>query len=50
MEPRHLEQIEHGGALPELTLQKINMYGMDRARGEVLAELGGLLRQAYQTL
>jgi len=50
LEPRHLEQIEHGGALPELTLQKINMYGMDRARGEVLAELGGLLRQAYQTL
>jgi DNA-binding transcriptional LysR family regulator len=50
MVPRHLEQIDHGGTLPELTLQKINMYGMDRARGEVLLQLGALLRQAYQTL
>ena len=50
MEPRLLEQIDHGGALPDLTVQKINMYGLDRARGEVLTQLGGLLRQAYQTL
>lgn len=50
MEPRHLEQIEHGGALPELTMQKINMYGLDRARSEVLVQLGALLRQAYKTL
>ncbi len=50
MEPRHLEQIDHGGALPELTMQKINMYGLDRARGEVLSQLGALLRQAYQSL
>ena len=50
MHPRHLEQIDHGGTLPELTLQKINMYGMERARGEVLSQLGALLRQAYQTL
>ena len=50
MEPRHLEQIDHGGALPELTMQKINMYGLDRARSEVLVQLGALLRQAYKTL
>ncbi|MDX5384420.1 MAG: LysR family transcriptional regulator [Rhodobacterales bacterium] len=50
MHPRHLEQIDHGGTLPELTLQKINMYGMERARGEVLSQLGALLRQAYQSL
>jgi DNA-binding transcriptional LysR family regulator len=50
MEPRHLEQIDHGGALPDLTMQKINMYGLDRARDEVLMQLGTLLRQAYQTL
>ncbi|MFU8881836.1 MAG: LysR family transcriptional regulator [Rhodobacterales bacterium] len=50
MEPRHLQQIDHGGALPDLTVQKINMYGIERARGDVLPQLGGLLRQAYQTL
>jgi DNA-binding transcriptional LysR family regulator len=50
MEPRHLQQIDHGGALPDLTLQMINMYGIERARGDVLPQLGGLLRQAYQTL
>ena len=50
MQPRHLEQIEHGGALPELTRQNINMYGLERARSEVLSQLGGLLRQAYQAM
>lgn len=50
MEPRHLAQIDAGEALPDLTLQQINMYGIERARGEVLTQLGGLLRQAYQTL
>ncbi|MFU8863527.1 MAG: LysR family transcriptional regulator [Rhodobacterales bacterium] len=50
MEPRHLAQIDAGDSLPDLTLQQINMYGIERARGEVLTQLGGLLRQAYQTL
>ena len=50
MEPRHLEQIDHGEALPALTLQMINLYGLERARGEVLTQLAALLRQAYQTL
>lgn len=50
MQPRHLEQIDHGGALPELTVQRINMYGVEHGHGEVLTKLGGLLRQAYQTL
>lgn len=50
MEPRHLAQIDGGDSLPELKLQQINMYGIERARGEVLTQLGGLLRQAYQTL
>ncbi|SEQ45141.1 LysR family transcriptional regulator [Thalassovita taeanensis] len=47
-EPPHLEQIDHGGSLPELTSQKINMYATDKGRGEVLDTLADQLRQAFR--
>lgn len=46
--PPHLEQINHAGALPELAVQKINMYGAHRPRGVVLDNLAVLLRQSFQ--
>ncbi|MCF3593014.1 LysR family transcriptional regulator [Rhodobacteraceae bacterium LMO-12] len=44
--PPHLEAISAGGALPELGVQKINMYGATD-RDEVMRELSGMLRQGY---
>lgn len=44
--PPHLEAISTGGALPELGVQQINMYGLD-ARKEVLVQLGDMLRQEF---
>ncbi len=46
--PPHLEQINHAGALPVLSVQKINMYGAHRTRGVVLDHLADLLRQSFQ--
>ena len=47
-EPPHLVQIDHGGSLPELTSQKINMYATDKGRGEVLDTLADQLCQAFR--
>lgn len=44
--PPHLEAIHSGGALPELGVQMINMYGAD-SRKEVLGELADMLRQGF---
>ena len=44
--PPHLETIQTGGALPELGVQKINMYGAVN-RDAVIGELADLLRQGY---
>lgn len=49
-EPRHLEVINHGGALPELGEQFINMYGDDAVKGEALTTLANMLRQAFHGL
>ena len=46
-EPPYLEQIDHGGALPELPLQQINLYGANSPKGEVHDHLAGLLRSAF---
>ncbi|PIE12293.1 MAG: LysR family transcriptional regulator [Rhodobacterales bacterium] len=46
-EPAHLEQIAHGGALPELPGQKVNLYGADTAQGEALEQMVALVRNAY---
>jgi DNA-binding transcriptional LysR family regulator len=47
--PPHLEQIAHAGALPDLPMQNINLYGADQARGEAMDELLTLLRQSFRT-
>ncbi len=49
-EPRHLEVIDHGGALPELGLQHVNMYGAEQAKGDVIAHLADLIRKSFQPM
>lgn len=49
-EPAHLAPIEHGGALPALPAHRINMYGGQSARREIVSELAQLIRQTYAGL
>lgn len=49
-EPRHLEQIHHGGQLPDLGVQQINMYVTDKGRKQVIGHLADQLRQAYRAM
>jgi len=46
--PPHLEAIGTGGALPDLGVQRINMYGAFE-RDEVIKHLADLMRQGYGT-
>ncbi|WP_299406467.1 LysR family transcriptional regulator [uncultured Roseobacter sp.] len=46
-EPPHLERIEHGGALPDLPMQLINLYGAQSKKGVVQDTLGDFLRRAF---
>lgn len=46
-EPPHLERIDHGGALPELPSQMINLYGAQSAKGVVHDTLAEFLRRAF---
>ncbi len=46
-EPPHLERIDHNGALPELPLQQINLYGATSRGGVVQQGLADLLRRAF---
>lgn len=46
-EPGHLSPIEHGGALPDLPMQSINLYGADDSKGEVISTMANLLRRAF---
>ncbi|MFK7882381.1 LysR family transcriptional regulator [Roseobacter sp.] len=46
-EPPHLERIDHGGALPELPLQLINLYGAQVKKGVVHDALADVLRRAF---
>lgn len=48
-EPPHQEVINHGGALPDLGHQHINMYGAEQGKGEVIGYLSGLLRKGFQS-
>jgi DNA-binding transcriptional LysR family regulator len=43
-EPRHLVRIDHAGLLPDLPVQRINMYHARGSLSEPLAHLVGLLR------
>lgn len=49
-ESPYLERINHGGALPELNSQQINLYQADLAKEKVANDLVTLLRQAYRAL
>src|SRR6056297_986511 len=44
--PPHLEAVATGGALPDLGVQKVGMYGAD-SRKEVLGALAGMVRQGF---
>jgi DNA-binding transcriptional LysR family regulator len=46
-EPPYLEQIDHGGSLPDLPQQQINLYGAGMPKGEVHDHLAHLLRNAF---
>ncbi len=48
--PPQLEVIDSGGALPDLGQQRINLYGADKALGEVEQHLAELLRQGFRSL
>jgi len=45
-EPRYLERIPHGGALPELARTKINLYAARPATG-VVGAMDAMIRQAF---
>lgn len=49
-QPGHQELIEHGGALPPLPAQHINLYGADRVRAQYVSELADLIRRGYDSL
>ncbi|MCV6585307.1 MAG: LysR substrate-binding domain-containing protein, partial [Marinibacterium sp.] len=47
-EPSHLVQVDHGGALPDLPAQLINLYTNDSARPGVVDVLADMLRSALE--
>jgi len=47
-EPQHLVLIDHGGALPELPGQMVNLYGSDNGRDDITSELSKLIRQTFE--
>ena len=49
-EPRHFEQIDHGGSLPGLRKMNINMYQADLKDGPVLADLARLIKDGFYTM
>ena len=50
MEPPHVERIDHGGALPELQRQKVNLYAPKGTLGAPSEALRTFLREAYAGL
>ncbi len=49
-EPPHLERITHGGVLPDLPMQQINLYGAQMGKGVVHDTLAGFLRQGFSSV
>ncbi|MCK8464297.1 LysR family transcriptional regulator [Aliiroseovarius sp. S1339] len=45
-----LEQIDHGGALPELAVTRVNMYAANSAGGQAMQDLLSMIRQAFHDL
>lgn len=48
--PDHQEAIDHGGTLPELPIQHINLYGAESVRAGYVEELARIIRQGYGAL
>lgn len=46
-EPPHLERIDHGGVLPDLPQQQINLYGAQGSKGVIHDTLADYLRRAF---
>lgn len=44
-----LEQVPHGGSMPDLGAFNINLYVTDAPKGAVLEDLAQLVRRSYQT-
>ncbi|WP_187430879.1 HTH-type transcriptional regulator HdfR [Roseobacter fucihabitans] len=49
-EPPHLERIEHAGALPDLAMQMINLYGAQTKKGVVHDTLADFLRRSFSSM
>ncbi len=49
-QPAHQQVIEHGGSLPVLPVQHINLYGGDRTRAQYVDHLASLIRQGFAGL
>ncbi|CUI77690.1 LysR family transcriptional regulator [Cognatishimia activa] len=49
-EPAQLEVIDHGGTLPDIGMQYINMYGGEAVKGEGVTAMADLVRQAFREM
>ena len=47
-EASYLSTIDHGGDLPQLPAQNINMYLQPRTAGEVTERMGDMLRAHFR--
>lgn len=47
---RYLEQIDHGGALPDLETTRVNLYRAKRTGGQAMQDLLMMIRHAFQDL
>lgn len=45
-----LEQIDHGGALPELAVTRVNMYAASNSGGQAMQDLLTMIRRAFDDL
>ncbi|MCK0137601.1 LysR family transcriptional regulator [Aliiroseovarius sp. F47248L] len=45
-----LEQIDHGGALPELAVTRVNMYAASNSGGQAMQDLLSMIRRAFAEL
>lgn len=48
--PEHQVAIEHGGALPDLPIQHINLYGAHTAQAAYVEDFARMIRQGYCAL
>ena len=47
---RYLEQIDHGGALPDLAITRVNMYAAKNSGGQAMEDLLTMIRRAFDDL